>query len=41
MMLGSFVGARTAIKFGVPFIRPLFITIVILIAINLALGAWL
>lgn len=40
MMLGSFVGARTAIKFGVPFIRPLFITVVILIAINLAWSAW-
>jgi hypothetical protein len=40
MMLGSFIGARTAIKFGVPFIRPLFITIVILIAINLAWSAW-
>ncbi|MCG9696247.1 TSUP family transporter [Shewanella sp. Isolate11] len=40
MMLGSFVGARTAIKFGVPFIRPLFITIVILIAVNLAWSAW-
>lgn len=40
MMIGSFIGARTAIKFGVPFIRPLFITIVILIAINLAWSAW-
>ncbi|QYJ87426.1 TSUP family transporter [Shewanella mesophila] len=40
MMLGSFIGARTAIKFGVPFIRPLFISIVILIAINLAWSAW-
>ncbi|MCZ4339596.1 sulfite exporter TauE/SafE family protein [Shewanella colwelliana] len=40
MMLGSFVGARTAIKFGVSFIRPLFITIVILMAINLAWSAW-
>ncbi|MCE9678266.1 TSUP family transporter [Shewanella sp. AS1] len=40
MMLGSFIGARTAIKFGAPFIRPLFITVVILIAVNLAWSAW-
>ncbi len=40
MMLGSFLGARTAIKFGMPFIRPLFIFIVLSIAANLAWSAW-
>ncbi|MEI6860522.1 MAG: TSUP family transporter [Shewanella sp.] len=40
MMLGSFVGARTAIKFGVQFIRPTFITLVLLIATKLAWDAW-
>lgn len=40
MMLGSFIGARCAIKFGMPFIRPLFILIVLLIAANLAWSAW-
>lgn len=41
MMLGSIVGARSAIKFGLPFIRPLFITMVLLIAANLFWSAWL
>ena len=41
MMLGAYIGARSAIRFGVPFIRPLFIIIVILIAANLAWKAWL
>ncbi|MGI2066731.1 sulfite exporter TauE/SafE family protein [Shewanella sp. MF08487] len=41
MMLGSFIGARCAIKFGMPFIRPLFILIVLMIAANLAWSAWL
>lgn len=40
MMIGSFVGARTAIKFGIPFIKPLFITVVVLMAANLAWSAW-
>ncbi|WP_299788130.1 TSUP family transporter [uncultured Shewanella sp.] len=40
MMLGSFIGARSAIKFGVQFIRPLFITIVLMIAAKLAWSAW-
>jgi len=40
MMLGSFIGARSAIKFGVQFIRPLFMTIVLLIAAKLAWSAW-
>ena len=41
MMLGSFIGAAAAIKFGMPFIRPLFILIVLMIAANLAWSAWL
>lgn len=40
MMIGSFIGARSAIKFGVQFIRPVFTVIVLLIAVNLAWGAW-
>ncbi|MBW8182275.1 sulfite exporter TauE/SafE family protein [Shewanella nanhaiensis] len=40
MMLGSFIGARSAIKFGVQFIRPVFIIIVLLIAVKLAWSAW-
>ncbi|RTR34319.1 sulfite exporter TauE/SafE family protein [Shewanella atlantica] len=40
MMLGSFIGARSAIKFGVQFIRPVFVTIVLLIAAKLAWSAW-
>ncbi|AXQ16252.1 MULTISPECIES: TSUP family transporter [Shewanella] len=40
MMLGSYIGAHSAIRFGMPFIRPLFIAIVVLIAANLAWSAW-
>lgn len=40
MMIGSFIGARCAIKLGMPFIRPLFILIVLAIAANLAWSAW-
>ncbi len=40
MMLGSFIGAKTAIKFGVQFIRPTFIILVLLIAAKLTLDAW-
>lgn len=41
MMLGSFIGARTAIHYGAEFIKPVFITVVILIAAKLAWSAWL
>lgn len=41
IMAGAWVGAHTAIKFGSKFIRPAFITIVILISLNLAYDAWL
>ncbi|MCE9684968.1 TSUP family transporter [Shewanella sp. AS16] len=40
MMLGSFIGAHTAIKFGLPFIRPLFMLMVILITAKLIWSAW-
>nr|WP_216629031.1 TSUP family transporter [Cognaticolwellia beringensis] len=41
IMLGAWVGAHWAIKFGSKFIRPVFITVVILMSINLAYQAWL
>lgn len=41
IMLGAWVGANWAIKLGSKFIRPVFITVVILMSINLAYQAWL
>jgi len=40
IMLGSWVGAHWAIKFGSKFIRPVFITVVLLMSVNLAYQAW-
>ncbi|WOT04070.1 sulfite exporter TauE/SafE family protein [Shewanella youngdeokensis] len=40
MMVGSYIGAHSAIKFGQPFIRPIFITMILLIAAQLAWSAW-
>ncbi len=40
IMLGSYIGAHSAIRFGARFIRPIFISMVILIALNLAYDAW-
>lgn len=40
IMLGAWVGAHWAIKFGNRFIRPVFITVVILMSFNLAYQAW-
>lgn len=40
MMLGAYVGARSAIKFGFPFIRPVFVTIIVIIAAQLTWSAW-
>lgn len=40
MMAGSFIGARSAIRFGIPFIKPLFIISVVSIATHLAWTAW-
>ncbi|GIU30731.1 TSUP family transporter [Shewanella sp. MBTL60-007] len=41
MMAGSYIGAHSAIKFGLPFIRPIFITVILLIAAQLVWSAWL
>lgn len=40
MMLGAYIGAHSAIRFGAKFIRPIFITMVIAIAGHLAWQAW-
>ncbi|WP_144206512.1 sulfite exporter TauE/SafE family protein [Shewanella donghaensis] len=41
MMAGSYIGAKSAIRFGIPFIKPLFIITVLSIAAHLAWTAWL
>lgn len=40
LMLGAWVGAHSAIKFGSKFIRPIFVMVVVGISINLAYQAW-
>lgn len=40
MMAGSFIGARSAIRFGIPFIKPIFIIMVLSIAVHLTWSAW-
>ncbi|NOI66315.1 TSUP family transporter [Vibrio sp. 99-8-1] len=40
LMLGAYVGAHSAIKFGAKFIRPVFVTVVSIMAIKLAYEAW-
>ncbi|TKB44681.1 TSUP family transporter [Thalassotalea mangrovi] len=40
MILGSWLGARSAIRYGNKFIRPIFLFVVIIMAIKLALDAW-
>jgi uncharacterized membrane protein YfcA len=40
LMIGSFIGTHSAIRFGAKFIRPIFIIMVILISIKLGLQAW-
>ena len=40
IMIGSWVGARSAIKYGNKFIRPVFISVVLVMSINLAYNAW-
>lgn len=32
LMLGAFVGAHSAIRYGAPFIRPVFLIVVLLMA---------
>ena len=41
IMLGSFIGAHSAIYFGAKFIRPIFITIVVIMAVKLGYNSWL
>lgn len=40
LMLGAWLGAHSAIRFGSRFIRPVFISVVIAIALRLAWQAW-
>ncbi|WP_194435331.1 sulfite exporter TauE/SafE family protein [Vibrio fluminensis] len=40
LMAGAFVGAHSAIRFGANFIRPIFVTVVSILAIKLAYDAW-
>ncbi|MDG3087678.1 TSUP family transporter [Vibrio hannami] len=40
LMIGAYVGAHSAIKFGAKFIRPVFITVVTVLAVKLAYEAW-
>ncbi|MGL5250500.1 MAG: sulfite exporter TauE/SafE family protein [Enterovibrio sp.] len=40
LMCGAYLGARSAIRFGAKFIRPIFITVVMALAIKLAYQAW-
>ena len=41
MMIGANIGARSAIKFGAGFIRPLFIIVVLIMSAKLGINAWL
>lgn len=40
LMVGAYIGAHSAIRFGAKFIRPIFITVVMILAIKLAYQAW-
>ncbi len=40
LMAGAFVGAHSAIHFGAKFIRPVFVTVVSVLAVKLAYDAW-
>ncbi|PKF60687.1 hypothetical protein CW745_14255 [Psychromonas sp. psych-6C06] len=40
LMLGAFIGAHSAIHFGAKFIRPIFILIVMIMALKLGYSAW-
>jgi len=40
IMIGAWIGARSAIKFGNKFIRPVFISVVLIMSLNLAYNAW-
>ncbi|MDG1733095.1 MAG: TSUP family transporter [Thalassotalea sp.] len=40
MVIGSWIGAHSAIKYGSKFIRPIFIGVVVIMATKLAYNAW-
>ncbi|MGF1696113.1 TSUP family transporter [Vibrio kyushuensis] len=40
LMAGAYVGAHSAIRFGAKFIRPVFVTVVSVLAVKLAYQAW-
>ncbi|MDN3653184.1 TSUP family transporter [Thalassotalea ponticola] len=40
MVLGSWLGAHSAIRYGSKFIRPVFISVVVIMALRLAYEAW-
>lgn len=40
LMCGAYLGANSAIKFGAKFIRPVFVTVVVVLAVKLAYSAW-
>ncbi|WP_299014810.1 TSUP family transporter [uncultured Photobacterium sp.] len=40
LMMGAYIGAHSAIRFGAKFIRPVFVTAVIVLAVKLAWQAW-
>lgn len=41
LMMGAYIGAHSAIHFGAKFIRPIFISIVVIMAIKLGYNAWI
>ena len=40
LMLGAYIGAHSAIKFGASFIKPIFICVVLALSSKLAIEAW-
>lgn len=40
LMAGAFLGAHSAIRFGGKFIRPVFVTVVVILSVKLAIDAW-
>ncbi len=40
LMVGSYLGAHSAIKFGIKFIKPVFITVVLVLTSKLVWNAW-
>ncbi|MBV7299577.1 sulfite exporter TauE/SafE family protein [Enterovibrio paralichthyis] len=40
LMAGAYLGAHSAIRFGAKFIRPVFVTVVVILSVKLAVDAW-